>query len=265
MGAVTNVTPLARNRQNATARPAAPSPTPSRIYLIGTMRAFGPGGESILPPARKAQAVLAYLCLAREERVFRSHIAGMVWDRSGEAQARDNLRHALTEIAQAGPWRLQMDHNAVHLDLTACWIDAFEGPDRSELLIDNLYGISSQFDQWLIGERTRFENRWQSGLEKALNDLVENNAAPELRAEAARKLLNFVPTHERALRSLMSAFVDLSDPAQAIREYERFRLVIKTSLGMRPSDKTVALYDAIRFVSRPKVGSSLSTFDQLTC
>jgi TolB-like protein len=246
---VNNVTSLSSKRANA-ARVGDTSQRITRIYLVGMMRAVDPEGEDILPRAKKTQAVLAYLCLAQGKRLLRSRLAGVIWDRSGEAQARESLRHALNELAQTGHWRLEKDHDTVRLDITGCWVDAFETAEQSDLLLDSLYGVSPSFDQWLLGERIRFEDRWQTRLEKELGDLTANNAAPELRAAAARKLLNFLPTHEPAVRSLMTAFVDLEDSTQAIREYERFRLVANSKLGIPPSGKTVALYEAIRLESR---------------
>ena len=238
-----NVTSLNSKMANST-RDGVASQRITRIYLLGMMRAIGPAGENILPRAKKTQAVLAYLCLAQGNRTLRSRIAGVIWDRSGEAQARDSLRHALNELNRAGCWRLERDHDTVRLDIKSCWIDAFENPQQSDLLLDSLYGISPSFDQWLVGERMRFENRWQTSLEKELNELVAGNAAPELRAAAARKLLNFVPTHEPAVRNLMTAFVELEDRAQAIREYERFRVVVSTSLGMPPARRTIGRYES---------------------
>jgi len=119
-------------------------------------------------------------------------------------------------------------------------------------LLDNFHGISSAFDQWFGGERVLDQARWQAILEQKLDDLVEQNAAPTLRAGAARKLLNVVPTCEHAVRALMTAFVDLDEGAEAIREYERFRLMADTN-GLPLSEKTVALYEAIRLGSRMKV------------
>jgi TolB-like protein/DNA-binding SARP family transcriptional activator len=248
---VSNVTTLTHKRTGAI-RVEAPSERQTRVYLMGAMRAVGPGGEDVLPRAKKAQAVLAYLCLAQGERVPRSRLAGVIWDRSGEAQARESLRHALRELDRTGTWPLETDHETVRLDIARCWVDAFETPDRPDLLLDSLYGISPTFDQWLIGERMRFETRWQTTLENDLGDLVAKNVAPALRAAAARKLLNFLPTHEPAVRSLMTAFVEMDDRAQAVREYERFRSVITSSLGMPPSEKTVALREAIRLESRAR-------------
>jgi len=137
------------------------------------MRVLSQTDEDILPRAKKTQAILAYLCLSEGERLSRSRIAGVIWDRSGEAQARDNLRHALYELDRAGAsWQLEKERHTVRLDATACWIDAFESPERADLLLDDLHGISPSFDQWLIGERVRYEARWQTILEQKLDDLL---------------------------------------------------------------------------------------------
>ncbi len=253
-----NVTRFRGKSTNSSGKNATNSQRITRIYLLGMMRAISPEDENILPHAKKTRAVLAYLCLMHGERLLRSRVAGIIWDRSGEAQARESLRHALNELNRTGHWHLEKDHDAVRLDVTGCWIDAFEIPENSDLLLEGLYGISPSFDQWLVGERIRLEHRWQTRLEKDLSGLIADAAAPELRAAAARKLLNVVPTHEAAVRNLMSAFVDLDDDAQAIREYERFRQVVSTNLGMPPSDKTIALYEAIRLGSRVRATRALS-------
>jgi len=214
------------------------------------MRALGPGGEDILPRAKKTQAVLAYLCLAQGGRVSRSRVAGIIWDRVSEVQARDSLRHALNELERIGSWSIETERETVRLDITACWIDALESPEEPDLLLDDLHGISPAFDQWLLGERSRFENRWKAKLEADLNDLVVKDAAPDLRSAAARRLLNFMPTHEPAFRSLIKAFADMGDSVQAVREFERFRQVVKAALGISPSEQTTALYSAIRLASQ---------------
>lgn len=217
------------------------------------MRAVAPGGEDILPRARKARALLAYLCLAQGERVSRSRLAGILWDRSGEAQARMSLRHALHELNETTnkqvPGLIEIGRESVRLDGRVCWIDAFSVSDHSERLLTDLDGVTPSFDHWLTSERVQFEDRLRAVLEKELNGLVEENAAPDLRAAAARRLINFEPTHEGAVRSLITAFVQMGDRAQAVREYERCRVALHTMLDLTPSKETVALYEAVRLMS----------------
>jgi TolB-like protein/DNA-binding SARP family transcriptional activator len=227
-----------------------------KIYLVGRMRAVAPGGEDILPHARKTCGLLAYLCLAQGERVSRSRLAGVLWDRSGDAQARMSLRHALSDLNNAMkrwvPGLIKVEREWVWIDARVCWIDAFEVPDHSERLLGDLDGITPSFDRWLASERVRFEDRLRTSLENDLKHLIEENAAPELRAAAARRLINFEPTHETAVRSLMTAFVQMGDRAQAVREYERCRAALHTMLDLPPSKETVALYEALRLMSQPR-------------
>src|SRR5579862_8850700 len=109
-----------------------------RIYLVGTMRAVAPSGADMLPHARKTRALLACLCLARGESVSRSRLAGLLWDRSGDAQARMSLRHALSDLNDIVNGRvaglIEIDREWIRLNTRACWIDAFTAPDHSERL-----------------------------------------------------------------------------------------------------------------------------------
>ena len=249
-------------RRKAGTRPDPITKREVRVHLLGRMRAIGLSGENILPRAKKTQAVLAYLILTQGEGLLRNRVAGMIWDRSGEAQARESLRHALNELNRTGYWQLEKDHDTVRLDVSGYWVDAFEMPEQPDMLLEGLYGLSPAFDHWLVGERTRLEHFWQTRLEKELDELTIEGAAPELRAAAARKLLNVVPSHEAAVRSLMTAFVDLGEHSQAIREYERFQRVLSTSLGVPPSEKTAALYEAIRLGSRARAARATQSLGQ---
>jgi TolB-like protein/DNA-binding SARP family transcriptional activator len=231
-----------------------------RIHLLGTMKAMGPHGENILPRRIKTQGVLAYLCLAEGERVPRARIAGMIWDRAAERGARDNLRQALNELlATGGGWRLETGRDSIRLDISDCWIDAFEPPDQPDQLLEGLHGISAAFDHWLIGRRVRFENGWQQRLEQDLDELITRKAPPASRATAARRLLNFMPTYEPAVRALMTAYLDMGEGALAIREYERFKLIVEDAAGVGPADATIALYEKIRRGSSARRARATST------
>jgi TolB-like protein/DNA-binding SARP family transcriptional activator len=258
--AVNNVTSFPAgpdvNIRNASLGPA------SRIFLLGKTQVIDAIGENVLPKAKKTQAVFAYLCLSQGARVPRSRIADLVWDRSGEAQGLDALRHALSDLNRIdATWRLQRERDAVRFDISGCWVDAFETPDQPDCLLENLHGISAGFDQWLHAERTRYENRWRTDLEKKLQDLIAQDASPAQRAAAARELLNVLPTHEVAVQSLMKAFVDMDERAEAIREFERHRLLTQAN-GLPIAQRTVALYEAIRIAPTVRLARLSSNWPQ---
>ncbi len=186
-----------------------------------------------------------------------------------------SLRQSLTELNSVVnrhvPSLVEIDRDSVRIDVRKCWIDALAilqasadptGETNnllqpySERLLEDLDGITPAFDQWLAAERTRFEDRVRKILEAELDRLTEQHAKPELRAAAARRLVNFEPTHEGAVRSLMRAFAQMGDRAQAIREFERCRQALLTVLDLPPSKETTAVYEAIRIES-PQVAPAV--------
>ena len=246
-----------------------------RIYLVGSMRATAAGGADFLPRGRKTRALLACLCLAQGERISRSRLIGLLWDRSADAQARMSLRQSLSELNSTVnrhvPGLVEIARDSVYLDVRKCWVDALAildaGSDAaadtgslvqpySERLLEDLDGITPSFDQWLAAERTRFDDRVRKLLEAELDRLSEENTRPEVRAAAARRLINFEPTHEGAVRSLMKAFAQMGDRGQAVREFERCRQVLERMLDLPPSKETLAVYEAVR-AEAPELASNV--------
>lgn len=240
-----------------------------KIYLVGNMRAVAPCGADILPRGRKTRGLLACLCLAQGERVSRSRLVGLLWDRSAEAQARMSLRHSLSELNSVVnryvPGLVEIGREGVRIDVRNCWVDALAILEATadtgnlvqpfgERLLEDFGGVTPSFDQWLAAERTRFEDRVRKIFEAELDRVIEQNVRPEVRAAAARRLINFEPTHEGAVRILMKAFAEMGDRAQAIREFERCRQVLLTVLDLPPSKETIAVYEAVRIES-PQVAS----------
>jgi DNA-binding SARP family transcriptional activator/TolB-like protein/Tfp pilus assembly protein PilF len=242
----------------------------ARIQILGPMRATSYLGSDILPRGRKARAILGCLCVASGKRLARSRLAAMLWDRVPEFQARASFRQSFRELVVAfGPLAdelISADRETIALKTADCWIDALavlapefaQGAHRSELaaycqgdLLEELDGISVAFDHWLLSERTRFVEQRRALLEQELSHARGDNAAANERAEIARRLIMFDPTHEGASRVLMRALADMGERAQALREFGRCREALKAALDVEPSLETVALYEAIRMFSGP--------------
>ena len=245
----------------------------ARIQILGPMRATSYLGSDILPRGRKARAILGCLCVASGKRLARSRLAAMLWDRVPEFQARASFRQSFRELVVAfGPLAdelISADRETIALKTADCWIDALavlapefvQGAHRSELaaycqgdLLEELDGISVAFDHWLLSERTRFVEQRRALLEHELSHARGDNAAANERAEIARRLIMFDPTHEGASRVLMRALADMGERAQALREFARCREALKAALDVEPSMETVALYEAIRMFSGPDRG-----------
>jgi TolB-like protein/DNA-binding SARP family transcriptional activator len=244
---VSTIASLTDKRRGGSEQASAGQRPLSRVYLLGQMQVIGPNGESLMPAAKKTRAVLAYLCLSSGQVLPRATIAEMIWANSGPTQGLEALRHAAGQIDRidAG-WGIERARHNVRFDTTGCWIDVFEVPDLADRLLRDLYGIISvSFDQWLLAERAAYELRWQTTLERKLNNLIDQRASPDERARAARELFAVSPTHSGAINALMTAFADMDEPAEAVREFERYRTrAIKADVPI--SRRTTALYEAIR-------------------
>lgn len=186
-----------------------------------------------------------------------------------------SLRQSLSELNSVVnrhvPGLVEIGRDSVRIDVLRCWVDALAILETSsdatvdannlvepysERLLEDLDGITPSFDHWLSAERTRFEDRIRKIYEAELDHLIEQDAKPEVRAAAARRLVNFEPTHEGAARSLMKAFAEMGDRAQAIREFERCRQALLAALDLPPSKETTALYEAIR-LELPDLGAAI--------
>jgi DNA-binding SARP family transcriptional activator len=74
-----------------------------RLTLLGGFEARLSTGGVLSLPARKAQALLAYLAARPGYAHRRDKLAALLWGDSGDAQARDGLRHALAALRRALP------------------------------------------------------------------------------------------------------------------------------------------------------------------
>src|SRR5256885_16765039 len=72
-----------------------------RIQAFGGLHLFAGAERPLLLPAKKAQALLAYLTLHPGRPHLRGKLAAMLWSDSNEAQARASLRQALLVLRKA--------------------------------------------------------------------------------------------------------------------------------------------------------------------
>src|SRR5690348_3306163 len=114
-----------------------------------TLRLFGPFGVQVegQPPARplssKTRWLLALLVLRHGREVSREWLAGTLWPESAESQAKDYLRHGLTDLRRAlgsEVYRLSSPtHQMLLLDLSGADVDvisfdeAIAAPDNASI------------------------------------------------------------------------------------------------------------------------------------
>ena len=143
------------------------------IQLFGEFAIFEDGRGEINPPAKKAQALLAYLALNPDRRQTRDKLATLLWGDRFDEQARRSLRQCLLAMRKGlgadGSSVVVADGDALALGTVEVDVRRFErlaaGQARDTLeeavaiyrgdLLEGLAVNSDEFEGWLESERVR--------------------------------------------------------------------------------------------------------------
>ena len=232
-----------------------------KLTLLGGFQAQLDAGTALVLPTRKTQALLAYLALPLGQAHPREKLATLLWGDMPDAQARGNLRHALSRIRKALPRtaRLGMvlDGPSVALDPSVVDVDVA----RFERLIadgrpaaleqvaalyrgDLLAGLAvaeRAFDDWLTTERERLHELAIQSLGRLLIHQQKAGAA-EPAVQTGLRLLALDPLQEPVHRAVMRLYARLGRREAALRQYQLCADALKRELGTPPDAETTQLY-----------------------
>lgn len=159
-----------------------------RVSLFGTFQLATSDGVGIAISNRRAQALLAMLCLTPNEPLDRRYVSTLLWPGRFPAQARASLRQCILSLdkalAAAGvpvldapQGRIGIDPLAIKTDLADLEAALATGraADTCDLLaaignrplLDQL-DFGSAFDDWLAGRRRHVESRLHAAVDYAL-------------------------------------------------------------------------------------------------
>jgi DNA-binding SARP family transcriptional activator/TolB-like protein len=229
------------------------------LTTAGPMRVTIDGTPAQLS-SQKALAILAYLALQPTRTESRERIAALLWSDSdadhGRAALRQTLRRLKADLGAAGDL-IEADRSALRLTrpVRVDIVEAAEAAARGEppdllikcdgvlnRLLNELEGLDPDFDLWVAVQRERLSAQLIGKLEAALAAAGDEGRKLAL----AEALACADPTHEGACRAAMQAHLALGDTAQAMRTYERLWKVLEEELDVEPSERTQALYVAIK-------------------
>jgi predicted ATPase/DNA-binding SARP family transcriptional activator len=218
--------------------------------------------------------MLAYLAVEQAHPHRREALAGLFWPGYMESSARASLRHCLANLRQVlaeeshpTPY-LEVEGEVIRFNPASDhWLDVEsfrslveeEQPGKTTLqrleeairLYQGAFleGLalkdSPEFDNWLSIQR---ENLQQLAL-TALYRLAEEVAAQgelEKACKLARRQLELEASREEAHQQLMRLLAMHGQRAAALAQYETYRHILKTELGVEPSPATILLYEQIR-------------------
>jgi DNA-binding SARP family transcriptional activator len=231
-----------------------------RVQLFGPLRATWDGEP--LPALRRerVQSLWAYLLL-RHQRcpAPREHLAFTFWPDVSEDQARSKLRHDLSDLRKwlgrerADAALLADDYEVGVKPQADIWVDvwAFEsgvtqGDGQLEAAVHLVTAdlLPHLYDDWLLIERERLWHLYRQALsELALRCQVRGDGQVAVRW--GRRLVEQDPLDEEGHQLLMVLFYANGNRVGALQQYEQYRRVLQTELGVEPTAETLALRDVI--------------------
>ncbi|MEM7797671.1 MAG: BTAD domain-containing putative transcriptional regulator [Chloroflexota bacterium] len=232
-----------------------------KLYLLGQPHIFQQGEVRHLKQ-RKGIALLAYLALSAVPRP-REKLISLLWAESAGDAARKNLRNLLWAIRrELGP-DVIIGESGESLQIAgSVWvdglsfqaeIDAGDGPlsweepialYRGELLEAFHIRDAPAFEQWVLAERERFQQKYLNTVRRLLSWYRTEGRQTDL-IEKARRALSIDPLQEGIHRLLIEAYAAQGDRSDALQQFDLLRETLWEELGVTPVDETLRLIDQI--------------------
>src|SRR6266849_575241 len=190
-----------------------------KLTILGGFQAQLEPGPALVLTTKKAQALLAYLALPPGQAHPRDKLATLLWGDMPDAQARGNLRHALSRIRKALPRAARpgmvLDGPSVALDPSVVDVDV-----------------------------ARFERLVADGRPAALEQIAGLYRGDLLAG------LALDPLQEPVHRAVMRLYARLGRREAALRQYHLCVDTLKREFNTPPEAETTQLYQEI-LRSRP--------------
>jgi len=236
---------------NTPAAVASSSRTRSQhLRLLGRFELVADGAP--IPVPLSAQRVAAFVAL-HARPLERAYVAGTLWLDSPEERAHANLRSALWRLGRHGcrlmdtRGKLLAIRTEVLVDvreLEASIRQALGGSGRDidpELLADDL--LPNWYDDWVMLERERFRQLRLHALEVLCERLTREGQLGDA-LQAGLAAVAGEPLRESAHRALIRVHLAEGNAAEALRQYQLFRRMLRDHLGVEPSPQIRALVPA---------------------
>ena len=214
--------------------------------------------------SNKVTALLAYLVVTGRAHQ-RDTLAALLWGEMTDADAKNNLRQALSNLRKvidphliitretvewnpAVPYSLDVQQFTQQLqpgrEATTALQKAAE-LYRGDFLAGFVVRDAPEFEEWMLAQRARFRELALHALHNVTQAYLEQGQYDQA-IDYATQLLSLDPWRENAHRQLMLALARSGQHTAALQQYETCRRLLADELGVEPSAATIALAGRIR-------------------
>jgi DNA-binding SARP family transcriptional activator/DNA-binding HxlR family transcriptional regulator len=233
------------------------------ISLLGAF-ALTVGGQSVGPLSIGSQRLLVFLAL-HDRAVGRAAMAGRMWPDATDERAGISLRSALSrldaptrEVILTASTGLSLASTViVDLRLAQLLAARLVQPDAatrsSDLSPESIAILSSEllpdwYDDWVVAEAEEWRQVRMNALEALAAALTERGRLAEA-ATAARAAMKVEPLRESAHATLIRVHLAEGNQSEALRVFDRYRLLLNTALGLEPTERLSELISSISTVA----------------
>ncbi|MEZ4727609.1 MAG: BTAD domain-containing putative transcriptional regulator [Caldilineaceae bacterium] len=242
------------------------------ISLLGELQIQNGKPINIQLEALRAQELLCYLLLHRDQLHDREKLATLMWAEAPATRSKQYLRQTLWQVqSKLNPVTVQepllvVEHHRIGVNPRASfWLDValFEEtfaalektsareltPTQMELLrstVQLYHGdlLAGWYQDWCIYARDRYQNMYLSMLDKLLS-YCELHHAYEAGLRYGWQILQYDRAREGTHRRLMRLHYQAGNRTAAIHQYELCVTTLAEELDVGPAHSTTALYEQI--------------------
>ncbi len=239
------------------------------LLLLGGMEIRLDGAPLTAFISVKVPALLAYLAIV-ERPVQRDLLATLFWGEMGDADAKNNLRQALTNLRKTCDPFLEITRDSASLRADAdCRLDVTEfvrgvrlaarlpaeeriaplaeatALYRGDLLEGVVLRDAPDFEEWLVAQRARLRELMLNALHDLVGLQMAEGRFPEA-IDGATRLLALDPWREEAHRQLMLALARTGQRSAALAQFEQCRRIMREVFDVEPTDETAELAAQIK-------------------
>jgi DNA-binding SARP family transcriptional activator len=230
-----------------------------QLKLLGRF-VFSVEGEALLGMSAGSQRLLAFLAV-RDRQVTRHQVAGSLWPEVSDAQAGASLRSAVSRLGGTARHAVRVTSHELGLEegvavdvhysqgLARRLIDRDAEPMQNDIASPAVSALCTDllpgwYDDWAVIAA----EDWHQLRLHALEAVAARLTAADRLAEAASAALAAVraePLRETARASLIRVHLAEGNQAEAVGEFERYRVLLQAELHIEPTSRLFQLLSGL--------------------